>query len=428
MLTFSLAASVFTVLLFGLAPALASSRLKLESVVRNSRTSLAWRGQRRLLVTQVALCTLLLAAAGLLARTFKQLREVDPGFDRDHVISFTVETAFSGYSSKQTDALRIALTARVNELPGVMSAAAAQRAVMRGSGIKFTVAPEGQKITLADNMNASLNGVSPEYFDTLGIKMVAGRGFARAEASHAKPSMVVVNEAFVRRFFPEMNPLGRRFGTTKDPDGEEIIGVVSDAKYRSLREPVPPTVYENGMEDPFVLYVRTRRQPESVIQPVRRELAALDPALSFTEIHTLAEEVDASTAPERLTAALGSVFGMLASLLAGIGIYGLFAAVVAQRRHEIAIRMALGASRSDIGRLIGIQVLNITSAGVIGGTAAAVLLGPLIRSLLYGITPYDPVSLLAAAGFVVLVAALGAVIPTSHATRIQPAVTLRQVQ
>ena len=429
-LVFSVAAAVLTVLFFGLAPAIASSRLNLDSVVRGSRSTRAWRGQRRLLVAQVALCTLLLAAAGLLVRTFERLSAANPGFDRDRIVSFTVNPWVSGYSAAQTDALRLALTARVSGLPGVVSVATAERPVMRGSGLKFTIAPAGQKVAPGDNLNASLNSVSPEYFATMGIKVVAGRGFDNGSTSHAKPIMVVVNEAFVRRFFSDINPVGKRFGTPYDPDGMEIMGVVSDAKYRSLREPAPPTVYGkivNG-EDDFVLYARTRMQPESLIRPVRRELAALDPTISFTEVHTLAEEVEESAATERLTAELGTIFGLLAALLAAIGIYGLFAAVVAQRRREIAIRMAVGANRGHVARLIALQVLKITAGGVTAGLAAALFLGPLTRSLLYGITPYDPVSLFAAAGFVVSVAALGAAIPAFRATRIQPAVTLRQVQ
>ena len=425
---FSLVVSAFTAIIFGLAPAIASSHLSLDLVLRGAKSSRAGRGQRRLLVVQVAICTLLLAAAGLLVRSFKQLRDVNPGFDRDYIVSFTVDPMLSGYSAKQTEALRLALTARVRELPGVVSVAAAQRAVMRGTGLKFTIAPAGQRIAPDDALNVSLNDVSPEYFDTMGIKIIAGLGFTGVPTSHTNPVMVVVNEAFVRRFFPEMNPIGRRFGTADDTEGYEIMGVVSDAKYRSLREPVPPTIYENGVGDQFVLYARTRMQPKSIIQPVRRELAALDPAFSFTEIHTLAEEVDVSTAPERLTAALGSIFGMLAALLAAIGIYGLFAAVVNQRRREIAIRMAVGASRGDVGRMIVFQALALTSGGVVAGLTTAILLGPLIHSLLYGIPPYDPESLSVAAVLVIVVAALGAAIPTSRAIHVEPAVTLRQVQ
>jgi predicted permease len=429
-LLFSIVAAVLTVFFFGLAPAIASSRLSLDSVVWGLRSARTWRGQRRLLVAQVALCTLLLAAAGLLVRTFKRLSAANPGFDRDHIVSFTVNPWVSGYSEAQTEALRLALTARVGSLPGVASVATAERPVMRGSGMKFTIAPAGQKIAPGDNLNASLNSVSPEYFETMGIKVVAGRGFDAAQTSHAKPVMVVVNEAFARRFFPDISPVGKRFGTPNDPDGMEIIGVVSDAKYRSLREPAPPTVYGKlaGEEDDFVLYARTRIQPESLIQPVRRELAALDPTISFTEVHTLAEEVEESAASERLTAELGTAFGILAALLAAIGIYGLFAAVVAQRRREIAIRMALGADRNDVRRLIALQVLKITAGGVIAGLAAALFLGPLTRSLLYGITPYDAISLFAAASFVVSVAVLGAAVPAFRATHIQPGITLRHVQ
>ena len=410
-------------LLFGLAPALAASRVSLDSVLRGARSSRGGHSRAALVGFQVALCTLLLAGAGLLVRSFQQLHGMDAGFDRDHVVTFTASPGLSGYSLEQCDKLRRALLDRVRALPGVASAASASRAVMRGSGVKTTVLPEGQTITEADSLNTSLNTVSPEYFDTMGMRILAGRGFQDSDRG-VKPARVLVNQTFAQQFFPGIDPVGRLLGNSIQTKFE-IIGVVNDAKYRSLREPMTPTYYNLGSDDFFVLCVRTRMRPETIIQPVRRELAALDPALPFLEIHTLAEEVDASAASERLTATLASLFGLLAAMLAALGIYGLLSYAVAQRRREIGIRMALGARPGDIARMIGRQALAMVLVGVAAGLAAAWEAAPAIRSLLYGVTPSDGMSLGTAAAFVLLVSALATAIPAGRAARVEPASALR---
>jgi predicted permease len=422
-LLFAIGVSIATAILFGLAPALAASRVSLDTVLRGARSSRRGRLRPALVVFQVALCTLMLAGAGLLVRSFRQLRSIDPGFDASHVVTFTIYPGLSGYTQQQCDKLRLALLDRVRSLPGVTSAGSASRAVMRGSGLKISVRPEGQPITDADSLDTSVNTVSPEYFDTMGMRVLAGRGFQDADRG-AKPPHILVNQTFARQFFPGAGPVGRRLwnglGTVW-----EIVGVVSDAKYRSLREPMTPTFYNLGSDDVFILLVRTRMQPESIIQPVRRELAALDPALPFLEIHTLAEEVDASAASERLTAMLASLFGLLAAVLAALGIYGLLAYAVAQRRREIGIRMAIGARPGDIAQMIGRQSLAMVALGVAAGLIATWDAAPAIRSLLYGVTPSDGISLGAAAAFVLVVSALATAIPAGRATRVQPASALR---
>jgi predicted permease len=422
-LIFAIAVTIATALLFGLAPALSSSRMSLDSVLRGARSSRGGRHRDALVVFQVALCTLLLAGAGLLVRSFRQLRNMNPGFDAAHVVTFTAHPGLSGYTREQCDKLRLALLNRVRGLPAVVSAATAYVAVMRGSGLKMTVQREGQPIVPSDFLNTSVNTVSPEYFETMGVRVIEGRGFRETDGG-AKPARVMVNQAFVRQFFPGIDPIGRHMwnglGTVW-----EIVGVVNDVKYRSLREPMTPILYNLGSDDTFVLCVRSRMPPDALIQPVRRELAALDPALPFIEIHTLAEEVDASAASERLTAALASLFGLLAALLAGLGIYGLLAYAVAQRRREIGIRMAIGAQRADIARIVSFHSLALVALGVATGVGAAWVAAPAIQSLLYGIAPTDGISLAASAAFVVLVSALATAIPAVRATRVEPASALR---
>jgi predicted permease len=425
-LLFAIAVSLATALLFGLAPALAAPRVSLDSVLRGARSSRGSRGRTLLVVFQVALSTLLLAGAGLLIRSFQQLHGMDPGFDSAHVVTFTANPGLSGYNREQCEKLRLALFDRVRALPGVVSVASSSLPVMRGSGMKTTVAPEGRKITPGDFLNTSLNSVSAEYFATMGMRILEGRGFQESDRG-VKPERVLVNRAFVHEFFREVDPLTRRF-SNGIYSRFEIIGVVNDAKYRSLREPVPPTFYTLGSDDFFVLCVRTRMRPDAIIQPVRRALAALDPALPFIEVHTLAEEVDSSAASERLTATLATLFGLLAATLAAVGIYGLLSYGVAQRRREIGIRMALGARPGDIGELIGRQALAMAAMGVAAGLAAAWQVAPLVRSLLYGVSPTDGISLAAAAVIVLLVSTLATAIPAGRATRVEPASALRDEQ
>ena len=426
---FSLAVSALTILVFSVAPGIAISRLSLDHVLRGARSSTNLRGRQTLIALQIALCTFLVAGASLFVRTFRALHDVGTGFDPNHVATFTADLSLA-----HKDALfPQLLLQRVQEIPGVASAALSTEGVMRGNGLPNTVAPAGQRTTVADFGNSILNEVSPEYFDTMGMHLLAGRDLVEGDDpgdKHVPPTKVVVNQAFAVRFFPA-NAIGRRFGTGREimvgPD-YEIIGLVSDAKYRSLREPVYPTFYEVKTTPYFVLNVRARLRPESIIQPVQKTLAALDPSLAFLEIHTLAEEVDASASPERSTATLASLFGGIAALLAGVGIYGLLAYAVAQMRREIGIRMALGARPIDVAGLTARQTLGMAAFGIAAGLGATMAAGPLVRSLLYGILPWDPESLTVAVVFVAIVAAAATAIPAVRAAHIEPASALRQDQ
>jgi predicted permease len=426
---FLMALSTLTVLLFSAVPAFAASRAGIEGVLRAARSGGGWRGRQALIVFQIALCTFLLTGASLFVRTFHELHDMDPGFDRDHVATFTGDLTLSGDRS----ALPRLLTERVRQIPGVVSAAIASKGVMRGRGLGATVAPTGQPALAGDYLNSSFNEVSPGYFDTMGMRILAGRALAGSDAESGRPAgpkNVVVNQAFVRRFFPNVNAVGQRFGVgVKAVEGadNEIVGVVGDARYRSLREPVVPTFYKVGTEYfGFVLNVRTHARPESIFRAVPKALASIDPAAAFLEIHTLAAEVDDSTAAERLTAVLVSVLGAIAMLLAGAGIYGLLAYAIVRRRREIGIRMALGAVPTDIARLVGREGLTMAAGGIVFGLAAALAAGPWIRSLLYGISPWDPKSLSAAAIFVAVVAVGATAIPVLQATHIEPTPALRQ--
>lgn len=425
---FLIALTILMTLVFSITPLIASRPTNLACALRASRSSRRLGGRRTLITLQIALCTFLLVGAGLFLRTFQQLERVDPGFDRDHIATFTGDLA----NSERPAALMAVLTQRVSQMPGVVSAAVSSRGLMRGRGLGATVALAGARITPADFLNASLNRVSLKYFDTMGLRIMAGRDFAAPDLAldkSAEPVRAIVNQAFVRRFIGKKDPLDQRFGVGVEGIARgryEIVGVVSDAKYRSLREPIAPTFYTlESNFDSFVLNVRTKGRPAPILEPVRKTLAAVSPGLPFIEMHTMADEVDGSIAVERATAALASVLGAVAALLAGAGIYGLLAYVVTQRRREFGIRMALGAHSSQVGKLVVRQTLTMTLAGVVLGLAAALAASSAVRSLLFEIPPNDTTSFLLAALFVTVVSAAATISPVVRAMRSQPAETLR---
>jgi predicted permease len=428
-LWFVLGASLITMALFSASPAVAISRSRLDSLLRAVRASSGVRGRQALIALQIALCTFLLAIAGLFVRTLRQLNRTNSGMDVDRIATFTGN--LTGYKNRA--AFLKTLTERVHEIPGVISCAISAMGVMREHGEFASVAPAGQRMTQADFLDTATNDVSPGYFGTMGTHVLEGRGFIASDVPKPKQTvheMAVVNEAFAQRFFPNTDPVGRFFGTGPSSVAKaeyQIIGVVSDAKDRSLREPIPPMFYTAQTKfNNFVLYVRTHMRPEAIIEPVRKVWQSAGPGVPFLEIDTLAQEVRQTTANERLTAALTSLFGGIAALLAGIGIYGLLAYVVTQRRREIGIRMALGARPRHIAELIGGQTLIVMAVGAAAGLGFALMAAPAIRSLLYGISPEDPKSLAAAILFVMLTVALATLFPVVRAVRMEPAQALRE--
>jgi predicted permease len=428
-LLFILGLLILMTVIFTVRPLLTTVRLSIDSVLRTARSSRSLRGRQLLIVLQIGLCTFLLVGAGLLVRSFAQLRDTPSGFARDSIATFSCD--LEGYKNRQQ--MLKALMTQIRQIPGVVAVAASSVGVMRGHGMFANIAAAGHRVGKAEFMATAANNVSPDYFATMRMHILAGRDFTPADIpkpGQTAPVRAVVNEMFVRRFFPGVNPLGRQFGTPMEggmvKGTSEIIGVVSDAKYRSLKEPIRPMSF--GLErnfDSFVLYVRTQMRPEQIIEPVRKATAAVAPGLPFLEVNTLAHEVEESTAPERITATLASMFGGLATLLAGIGMYGLLAYAVTQRRREIGIRMALGAQSSNVAGLIMRQTFAMAAIGIVAGLAAAMITGPAMRSLLYGVSANDPNSFIAAAFFVAVIAAAATALPVLEATRVQPAETLR---
>ena len=432
-LAFALAVSLAAALLFALAPAFLAARRDLHPLLKEARSGGGWRGRQALVIVQVALSTLLLTGAGLTVLTLQRLESLNAGFDREHIVTFNVDPDMAGYQTAEKVALRERLLERARALPEVEAAAAAGRGLMRGTGVKGTLKRAGERARPEDFLNISMQGQTREYFETMGIPWLRGRNFTGRENPAQLPKPVIVNEAFVRRFAgPGGDVLGEKFGYAT-ASGEpakpmfEVIGVVGNAKYRSLREPFQPILY--GMLVPaqdFILHLRTRSAPEAVIGPMRGILRELDSRLSFIEVTTLASEVSASLWAERVAAFLATVLAGVAALIAAAGLYALLAFAVMQRRREIGIRVALGAAPGDVLRLIGGRAVTLALAGAAAGLAAAWVLAPKIAAILYEVDPRDGRALAAAGGVVLVAALISAALPALRAARIDPASVLRQ--
>ncbi len=431
-LGFSLVISAVAVLLFGLAPALMTARGDLHPLLKEARAGSGWRGRQALVVLQVALCTILLVGAGLTILTMRRLDGMNAGFDRGRVVTFSVDPDMAKYKPEQAVDLQRRLLEAARALPDVESAAISLRGLMRGTGIKGTLARAGERAGPGEFLNSSIHGVSPEYFDTMRIRWIAGRNFTGREDFKQTPKPVVVNESFVRRFGAGRAVLGEKFGNVMvNRDAAkpllEVIGVVGDTKYRSLREPFQPIVYQLlAPGQSFIVHLRTRAAPAAVIAPMRRLLVGLDPRLSYIEITTLAEEVAASIWAERVAAFLAAALALAAALIAAAGLYALLAFAVTQRRREIGIRMALGARPFDVIRLIFNRAALLALGGIVLGLAAAWNIAPRLAAILYEVDPRDGRALTAAAAFVFTVAAVAALIPSFRASRTHPASVLRQ--
>ena len=434
-LAFAVGITLITALLCGLSPALRGARTDLTTTLRTGRTSTRRLFTRNLIVVaQVALCTVILTGAALLVETLDRMRAMNPGFDPDRIVTFTIDPRMRGYTAGQTRALSLKLLEQTRALPSVAAASIAGRGVMRGTGVKGTYAAAGTPISSKDFLNCSGNQVTPGYFDTMGIRVIGGRDFTWFDHNENDATRrVIVNEAFARRFFPGKDSIGQHVGAA-GPDGIakpdwQIVGVVSDAKYRSLREPIPPTIYNpmvDGSDYEFVLNVRTRQHPEAIIGAVRGVLRSLDPEMPFIEVRTLREEVETSLWQERLLAALSSIFGAIAAILAAIGLYGALDYAVKSRTREIGIRSALGAEPARLAGLLYRETLLLITTGLALGLVAYAVSAAWIHRVLYDVRSWDLLAIGLAVLFIIASTALAAALPIWRGIHIQPATALRQ--
>ena len=432
---FAIAVSTVTALLFGLAPAFQATRPALTSALKEQVGSIAGSGRQArfrkgLVVAQVALSVLLLAGAGLFARSLYNLRTLNPGFNTDNLLQFSLDPALGGYSKERSEALFTQMQEQLAALPGATSVAAAVVPAMTESMWSSTVRVQGYEGKEGEDLNPAINAVAPGYFATMGMPLVIGRDFRPTDVDGA-PQVAIVNETMAKYFWGKENPIGKRFGWGRD-DGTfplEVVGVVRDSKFARLRDDVPRFVYTPWTQqeslDTMTFYVRMRGEAAGMPTAVRQVVQRLDPNLPIFEMKTMETQVDESLFLERLVASLSLLFGALATVLAAVGLYGVMSYTVSRRTREIGIRMALGAARTSVLWMVLREVATMAVAGIVLGLPVAIGLSRFVQSQLYGLSPTDPTTLGLATVILGSVAMFAGYVPARRATRVDPMLALR---
>src|SRR5262245_38455184 len=430
-LGFTILVSLLTALIFGLAPALAATRqdvnaaLKMTALAR-PRLSLS----RFLVIAQVALSLLLLTGAGLFVRTLRNLSALDLGFAAESVIQASINPHASGYKQEQLPDLYRRLLERLNSAPGVSSASMAGSGFRTGTSRSCCISVEGYAHQPDEDRQVQTNRVTPGYFQTMGLPLLIGRDFMPQEAGSKPvgfPNVAIINETMARYYFGEANPLGKRFGWGDPPQLKfdiEIIGVVKDANYGSLRDKTQRLIYF-PQQGETLLVARAAGPVAPLAAIIRREIEAVDKSLEISSVRTVPQLRDQALIQERLLAELSSFFGLLALLLACIGLYGVMSYDVARRTHEIGVRMALGAEAMDVVRLVMRETMLLVGIGFFAGLCAALAATRLIAILLYGFPPNDLLTIGLASLPLLTVAALAGYLPARRAARVDPMVTLK---
>ncbi len=434
-LAFTLAATLLVSLLFSLAPAAQFWKPDLLASLRTHGSgsgggSLTFR--RTCVVLQIGLSLLLLIGAGLFVRTIRNLRLVDTGIQTSRLITFSVNPQFCGYSAAESNAVRQRVLDAIAALPGVHSVAATSDPELAGNGVSGDISIAGYTEKEDEDMDAELPFVTPGYFSTLGIPLLAGREFTPADAAAAQKA-AIVNESLARHFFGSAhNALGRSFGRHAQPN-MVVVGVVKDSRHSSPREPVTRTLYrsalqigdEAGSPSGFAFYVRTLQPPDAAMNLLRRTLHATDSKLVVDNLRTMDSQIDDTLTTERVIAQLAASFGVIATLLAAIGLYGVLAYVTAQRTREIGIRMAVGAQPRGVAVLILREVLVLTAVSLVFAIPASIFLSGLLRSQLFKVSNTDALTYIAGVSIVTAVALLAAAIPARRAATVDPIQALR---
>ncbi len=436
-LGFAAAIAIATGLLFGALPALRSTRVSLAAAIKGGHVSAAGHRTRLhpgrwVVASQIALSLVVLVAAGLFLRSFLKLVTLDVGFDRNNVLIMHAEAGTAGMRPERWSVTWQEIERRLSTLPGVESVGRSVMTPISGFEWNQSVHADSPNTAAGEPSLTYLNSVSPGYFRTLRIPLLSGRAFNPKDTS-AAPKVAIINQTAARRFYPGLDPVGRFFRLEEDQGklGEpmQIVGVVRDSKYESLREEAYPCAYFPLSQMPGFgagsnFLVRTSARPSAVLSLIQDSVAGVDKSISL-RFNTLAQQVDDSLFQERALATLSCFFGGLALLLATIGLYGAISYIVTQRQTEFGVRMALGAARSSILRLVLHDVVVILVRGVTAGAVVSLLVAQLLQKFLFGLAARDALTLALAAGFLSVVAFIAGYLPARRATKVDPMAALR---
>jgi putative ABC transport system permease protein len=436
-LGFTLLVSLLTGALFGLVPAIHSSKTDLNEALKEGGRGTS-EGVRRnrlrsaLVTVEVAFAVVLLIGAGLLIQSLWRLQGVNAGINPHNVITFNLGVPEVKYNAEKQSEFYRQLQARLQALPGVEAASAVMPLPLGNSNMSLSFEIEGQPLPPGQHPSSAYRTVSLDYFRAMGIRLVKGRDFNEHDGYNA-PAVIIINEAYAERFFPNEDPIGKRIrpGMSVEPGKKpwrEVVGVVGNVRYRGLNKDFAPEYYvpESQMPlDSMTLVVKTASDPHGIVSAVREEVRNMDKDLPLYNIQTMDEYLSAAVAQPRLTTLLLVIFAGLALALTAIGLYGVMSYSVAQRTHEIGIRMALGARPTDVLRLVVKQGMTLAGLGVGIGLVGAFFATRVMASLLFGISAKDPLTFAAIALIIAAVALAACFVPARRATKVDPMVALR---
>jgi putative ABC transport system permease protein len=428
--------SVLTGVLCGLVPAWRATRHDLTPALKDQGTNASGSAsqvllRKSLVVAQVTMTTLLLVGAGLLTRTLWNLTKMDLGVKPEQLITFSVAPDLSGYNPEKVAQFVTQLSETAATVPGVQNIGVANISAFTGDTASSNITAEkGPTDSNPDNNTVSHASIGPGYFAAMGTPLMTGRDFARTDTKTSQ-KVAIMNETAAKQFFPNRSAIGSRmaFGGGNVQLDIEIVGVVQDARHANVREEIKPFVYIPYTQDDelgsITFYVRTAQDAATVIPALRAQVQKLDANLPLYNIKTVETVIAENLMGERLLALLSLCFGGLAALLAGIGLYGVLAYQVVQRRREIGIRVALGASPNNVRWLVMGQGLRLTGLGIVLGLGGGYALAKLLTSMLFGVAGSDPMSYVIAALLLLVVALLACYWPARRATKVDPMIALR---